>query len=230
MHTHTHTHTCTYTSMHVHTTLHIHIIHTHMCTRTHKPGFTLTSIIHTPHAYAQFTHVHACLHIYTNTYNAHVTRAYVQLTHIHIKTGTHTLTCIHTQSFLQNSKAISKRKTLSLTPTQRPLNGGLGAAEAISSLWIRECWVVCLEDDLRQEERGQEGHLYGQLAQNNYRSKPLPGPRSECGKAPSPLHGLRVALEYRALSREAKTCRDSGGRLGACQWAQSRPGVCGRLP
>ena len=55
------------------------------------------------------------------------------------------------QSFLQeNSKAISKRKTLSLMPLQGPLNRGLG----VSSPRIRGCWVVCLEGDPRQEERG----------------------------------------------------------------------------
>ena len=183
------------------------------------------------HTHNLHMYMHACIYTRIHTYNAHVTRAYVQSnTYSYKDRHAHTHMHTHTQSFLQNSKASSKRKTLSLTPTQRPLNRGLGAAEAISSLWIRECWVVCLEGDPRQEERGREGHLYGQLAQNNYRSKPLPGPRSECGKAPSPLHGLRVALEYRALSREGETCRDSGGRLGACRWAQSRPGVCGRLP
>ena len=60
--------------------------------------------------------------------------------------------------------------------------------------------------------------------------KPLLGPRNEWGKAPSPLHGLRIAPGDRALSRETETCRGSGGRLGAHQRAQSQPGVCGHLP
>lgn len=183
------------------------------------------------HTHNLHMYMHACIYTLIHTYNAHVTNAYVQSnTYSYKDRHAHTHMHTHTQNFLQNSKAISKRKTLSLTPPQRPPNRGLGASEAISSLWIRGCWVVCLEGDPRQEERGREGHPYGQLAQNNYRSKPLPGPRSEWGKASSPLHGLRVAPGYRALSRETKTCRELGGRLGACQRAQSWPGVCGRLP
>lgn len=135
-----------------------HTHNSHICVYTHTQAWIPTNM-HNTHATCIHTilhmYVHAYIHTLTHTYNAHITHAYIQSnTHSykdrHARTHMHT----HTHSFLQNSKAISKRKTLSLTSPRGPLNRGLGASEGLSSLWIRGCWVVCLEGDPRQMEKG----------------------------------------------------------------------------